>query len=119
MARIATNQVGPWEQNVRIRRYLEWPTHIPANQEQLAWLGYKGGTLPGTLTVVYYAQPWDRAQPVVVALFFHNLPTDIYRQWRRSLPHDELARWLLRDRQAIPLMDRLIDSYVAAEAVGN
>lgn len=115
MARIATNQVGPWEQNVRIRRYLEWPTHIPANQEQLAWLGYKGGTLPGTLTVVYYAQPWDRAQPVVAALFFHNLPTDIYRQWRRSLPHDELARWLLRDRQAIPLLNGLIDTHVATE----
>ncbi|HSM58645.1 MAG TPA: serine hydrolase [Candidatus Sulfomarinibacteraceae bacterium] len=112
MARIATNDLGPWEQNVRIRRYLEWPTHIPVNQEKLAWLGYKGGSLPGVLTVVYYAQPWDRAHPVVVALFFHDLPLDTYRQWRRSLPHDELARWLLREREAIPTLRALLDQDV-------
>ncbi|MFW6070069.1 MAG: serine hydrolase [bacterium] len=108
MARIATNELAPWEQNVRIRRYLEWPTHIPVNQEKLAWLGYKGGSLPGVLTVVYYAQPWDRTQPVVVALFFHDLPLDTYRQWRRSLPHDELARWLLREQEAIPTLRALL-----------
>ncbi len=107
MAQIALNTLGPWEESVRIRRYMEWPTHFPDNQEQLAWLGYKGGSLPGVLTVVYYAQPWNTIQPVVVALFFHDLPTEIYRDWRRSLPHDELARWLLREREAIPLLRTL------------
>ena len=101
MGRIADNQLGPWEQSVRIRRYLEWPTGFPTNQERLAWLGYKGGSLPGVLTVVYYAQPWDRQRPVVVALFLHNLPLQTYREWRHTLPHDELARWLLYDREAI------------------
>lgn len=110
MALIANNQVGPWEQNVRIRRYLEWPTHIPANQETLAWLGYKGGSLPGVLTAAYYAQPWDRAQPVAVALFFHNIPPKTYRQWRHTLPHDELARWLLYDREAILTLKALLSS---------
>ena len=109
MARIALNAIGPWEESVRVRRYMEWPTHFPVNQERLAWLGYKGGSLPGVLTVVYYAQPWDTVQPVVVALFFHDLPTDVYRQWRRNLPHDELARWLLRDREAIPTLQALLD----------
>jgi beta-lactamase class A len=108
MARIATNQLGPWEQNVRIRRYLEWPTQFPINQEKLAWIGYKGGSLPGVLTVAYYAQPWDRAQPVVVALFFHDLPLDTFRTWRQNLPHDELARWLLRERDAIPTLRALL-----------
>lgn len=108
MAQIATNNMGPWEQSVRIRRYMEWPTHFEANQEKLAWLGYKGGSLPGVLSVVYYAQPWDRVQPVVVALFFHDLPRETYRDWRRSLPHDELARWLLRERDAIPLLSTLL-----------
>jgi hypothetical protein len=108
MAQIATNNMGPWEQSVRIRRYLEWPTHFEANQEKLAWLGYKGGSLPGVLSVVYYAQPWDRTQPVVVALFFHDLPREVYRDWRRSLPHDELARWLLRERDAIPMLSALL-----------
>ena len=101
MGRIAENQFGPWEQNVRIRSYMEWPTAFPANQQTLAWLGYKGGSLPGVLTSAYYAQPWNRARPVVVALFFHDLPITIYRQWRRELPNDELARWLLYEREAI------------------
>jgi D-alanyl-D-alanine carboxypeptidase len=101
MGRIAENQFGPWEQNVRIRNYMEWPTAFPANQQTLAWLGYKGGSLPGVLTSAYYAQPWDRARPVVVALFFHDLPITTYRQWRRELPNDELARWLLYEREAI------------------
>lgn len=109
MAQIALNTLGPWEESVRVRRYMEWPTHFTDNQEQLAWLGYKGGSLPGVLTVAYYAQPWDAAQPVVVALFFHNLPTDTYRQWRRTLPHDELARWLLREREATPAIHALFN----------
>lgn len=108
MAQIATNRLGPWEQNVRIRRYLEWPTAFPANQEKLAWLGYKGGSLPAVLTVVYYAQPWHTTEPVAVALFFHDLPLETYRQWRRTLPHDELARWLLREPQAIPALKALL-----------
>lgn len=104
MARIATNEVGSWEHSVLVRRYMEWPTHFPDNQQRLAWLGYKGGSLPGVLTVAYYAQPWDTVRPVVVALFFHELPNDVYRDWRRSLPHDELARWLLREREAISIL---------------
>lgn len=109
MAQIALNTLGPWEESVRIRRYMEWPTHFTDNQERLAWLGYKGGSLPGVMTVAYYAQPWDTPQPVVVALFFHNLPTDTYRQWRRTLPHDELARWLLREREATPAIHALLN----------
>lgn len=100
MGRIAENQLGTWDYSVLIRRYLEWPTAFPANQS-LAWLGYKGGSLPGVLTSSYYAQAWDRSRPVVVTLFFHDLPLQSYRQWRRSLPNDELARWLLYDTDAI------------------
>lgn len=110
MAQIAENQLGPWEQNVRIRRYLEWPTFFTVNQQTLAWLGYKGGSLPGILTVAYYAQPWDTVRPVVVVLFFRDLPLSTYRQWRRSLPHDELARWLLYEREAIPLLRQILES---------
>ncbi|MDT8305218.1 MAG: serine hydrolase [Anaerolineae bacterium] len=108
MGMIAENQFGPWEQNVRIRSYLEWPTAFSANQQTLAWLGYKGGSLPGVLTAAYYAQPWDRARPVVVALFFHDLPATTYRQWRRTLPNDELARWLLYERDAISTLHAIL-----------
>lgn len=108
MAQIAENELGPWEQSVRIRRYLEWPTFFDVNQRTLAWLGYKGGSLPGILTVAYYAQPWDAARPVVVVLFFRDLPLSTFRQWRRNLPHDELARWLLYEREAIPLVREML-----------
>lgn len=104
MATIAQNQLGSWELSVLIRRYLEWPTFFPDNQQQLAWTGYKGGSLPGVLTAAYYAQPWWDTQPVVVALFYRDLPQSTYQQWRRELPNDELARWLLRDPEAIPLL---------------
>ena len=77
-------------------------------KEKLAWLGYKGGSLPAVLTVVYYAQPWHTTEPVAVALFFHDLPLETYRQWRRTLPHDELARWLLYEREAIPLVREML-----------
>jgi hypothetical protein len=107
MGRIAENQLGAWDHSVLIRRYLEWPTAFPANQS-LAWLGYKGGSLPGVLTASYYAQPWDRARPVVVTLFLHDLPLETYRDWRRSLPNDELARWLLYDRNAIETLRTIL-----------
>lgn len=107
MGLIAENQLGTWDHSVLIRRYLEWPTAFPANQS-LAWLGYKGGSLPGVLTASYYAQPWDRARPVVVTLFFHDLPLQTYREWRRSLPNDELARWLLYDASAIDTLRSIL-----------
>ncbi len=107
MGLIAENRLGAWDHSVLIRRYLEWPTAFPANQT-LAWLGYKGGSLPGVLTASYYAQPWDRARPVVVALFFHDLPVQTYRDWRRSLPNDELARWLLYDAGAIDTLRTIL-----------
>jgi hypothetical protein len=109
MGKIAENRLGTWDHSVLIRRYLEWPTAFPANQS-LAWLGYKGGSLPGVLTASYYAQPWDRARPVVVALFFHDLPLETYRDWRRSLPNDELARWLLYDAGAMETLRAILFS---------
>jgi hypothetical protein len=110
MARIAGNSLGTWEKSVLIRRYLEWPTFFPVNQNLMAWLGYKGGSLPGVLTSAYYAQPWWRTQPVAVALFFRDLPTETYQEWLREQTHDELARWLLREPDAIPLLKVALES---------
>ncbi|MCZ7670017.1 MAG: hypothetical protein M5U34_24010 [Chloroflexi bacterium] len=39
---------------------------------------------------------------------FHDLPTYTYRQWRYSLTHDEFARWLLYDPQAITAVANVI-----------
>lgn len=109
MERITLNEVGPWEMNVIIRRYLEWPTFFTVNQEKLAWLGYKGGSLPGILTGAFYGQPWVVSRPVVVILFFRNLPQELYQQWRQNYPNDELARWLLLEPTAIPALKNLLN----------
>jgi hypothetical protein len=56
------------------------------------------------LTTAYYAYRWGDAAPVIVVLFYRDLPQQLYREWRFDLPHDELARWLLADPEAIPLL---------------
>jgi hypothetical protein len=57
------------------------------------------------LTTAYYAYHWDSpSAPVVVTLFYRDLPQQTYRAWRSSLAHDELARWLLSDPAAISLL---------------
>jgi len=104
MARLAQNGLSNPESSYLARRYLEWPNQFPANQALFSNIGYKNGALPGVLTTVYYAYRWNDPAPVVVALFFRDLPQDTYRRWRFDLPHDELARWLLSDPAAIPAL---------------
>ena len=48
--------------------------------------------------------------PVVVVLFFRQLPRQTYRQWLRDLPNDEFARWLLADPSAIPQLHLALQS---------
>lgn len=102
MARIVSDQLGsPRVHNV-VRYYLEWPLEFfAANRERYLAIGYKNGALPGVLTTVYYAWPVGSAEPVVVALFYRDLPLSTYQRWRRTLPDDALAHWLLSDPQAI------------------
>ena len=104
MARLAQNGLSNPDSSFRARVYLEWPNQFEANQQLFSNVGYKNGSLPGVLTTVYYAYRWDDPAPVVVALFYRDLPQDTYRRWRNDLPHDELARWLLADPAAIPAL---------------
>lgn len=104
MARLAQNGLSNGESSYQARRLLEWPTTFTANRSQFSNVGYKDGNLPGVLTTVYYAYRLGEVDPIVVILFYHDLPFNTYQRWRDSLPHDELARWLLTDEQAIPLL---------------
>ena len=104
MARLAQNGLSNADSSFQARRILEWPNQFEANQEWFSNVGYKNGALPGVLTTVYYAYRWDDPAPVVVVLFFRDLPQETYRRWRSELPHDELARWLLADPAAIPAL---------------
>jgi D-alanyl-D-alanine carboxypeptidase len=104
MALIAQNGLSNPESSFLARRYLEWPMIFPANQARFSNLGYKNGSLPGMLNTAYYAYPTGEVTPTVVILFFQDLPGSSYRQWRSSLAHDELARWLLDNPEAIRLL---------------
>ncbi len=104
MAQIAQNGLSNPESSFLARRYLEWPMLFPDNQERFSNLGYKNGSLPGILTTAYYAYPIGEVTPTIVILFFRDLPVDTYREWRRTLPHDELARWLLDNPEGVSLL---------------
>jgi beta-lactamase class A len=108
MATIGINGLSNDESSFIARRYLEWPMRFEANQELFSNVGYKGGTLPGILTTVYYAYPLGESSPVVVALFYRDLPGFTYRAWRDNLAHDELARWLLYEPEAIPALAAML-----------
>lgn len=110
MALIALNGLSSGDSSFIARRHLEWVMRFSANQELFSNLGYKGGSLPGVLTTVYYAYPIGENTPVVVALFYRGLNGDTYRSWRNDLPHDELARWLLYDPAAIPAVKAVLET---------
>ena len=107
MARLAQNGLSTADSSFQARRYLEWPNQFEANVSWASNVGYKNGALPGVLTTVYYAYRWDDPAPIIVALFYRDLPQDTYRQWRNDLPHDELARWLLSEPTAIAALREL------------
>jgi|GEM_PF-1432633 len=110
MAKIVQNGLRSSYVNILVRRNLEWPLSVyPINQELFYTVGYKNGSLPGILNTLYYASPRDGGGLVVVALFFRHLPQATYREWQRTLTHDELARWLLTDPQAIPALRALLE----------
>lgn len=109
MARLALNGLSSGESSFIARRYLEWPMQFETNQDLFSNLGYKNGSLPGILTTVYYAYPSGEQTPIVVALFYRDLPRRTYQQWRRQLPHDELARWIISDPQAIPALRAVLE----------
>jgi hypothetical protein len=101
LKKISSGELGSDYANFLVRRAIEWPMIYLVNQELFSSVGYKSGSLPGVLNSAYYATRLEDGAQVVVVLFFHDLPMSTYRQWRRTLPHDEFARWLLSDPGAI------------------
>jgi hypothetical protein len=110
LLRLAQNGLSNPDSSYYARRYLEWPMRFEENQALFSNLGYKNGSLPGILNTAYYAYRSGEVVPVVVVLFYHNLPQELYRQWRSDLPHDELARWLLADPEAILALRATLNS---------
>ncbi|MEM8858810.1 MAG: serine hydrolase [Chloroflexota bacterium] len=111
MAQLIQDEVGTPATSRLIRSHLEWPiVEFPSNRVRYNTVGYKNGTLPGVLTTLYYAEPYWADRPIVVALFYRNLPRSTYQRWRREFPHDALAHWLMTNPQGIHVMHVLRDS---------
>ena len=111
MAQLIQDEIGSPETSRLIRSHLEWPINeFPVNRSRYNTVGYKNGTLPGVLTTLYYAEPFWGDRPIVVALFYRNLPSQTYRRWRREFPHDALAHWLMSNPNGIHIMHVLRDS---------
>ncbi len=111
MAKLIQDEVGTPATSRLIRSHLEWPiVEFPSNQTRYNTVGYKNGTLPGVLTTLYYAEPYWSDRPIVVALFYRNLPQNTYRRWRREFPHDALAHWLMTNPRGIHIMHVLRDA---------
>ncbi len=111
MAQIVRGNIGSPSTNRQIRDALEWPYDaFASNRERYQMIGYKNGSLPGVLTSVYYSWVLDADQPVVLALFYKNLPNNLYQTWRRDLPHDAFAHWLMSDPNALHIMHVWRDS---------
>lgn len=104
LSRLAQNGLSTPDSSYQARLILEWPNQFDVNQEAFSNVGYKNGALAGVLNSAYYAYRWDDGAPVIVVLFFRDIPQQTYRSWRFDLPHDELARWLLADPAAIPAL---------------
>jgi D-alanyl-D-alanine carboxypeptidase len=109
MVLLAQNGLSNADSSFQARRLLEWPMRFPVNQATFSNLGYKNGSLPGVLTTVYYGYRRGENVPVVIALFYRDLPQQTYRRWRFDLPHDELARWLLASPDALPLLAAVLN----------
>lgn len=111
MTRIAQGSIGSADANATIRSHLSWPLDVfPNNLERYMDIGYKNGTFPGVLNAAYFARRLGDPLPVVVVIFFEDLPNQTYQQWRRNLPNDALAHWLLSNPNAIHILHVLRDS---------
>jgi D-alanyl-D-alanine carboxypeptidase len=108
LSQILSNEIATPYVNLIVRRALEWPIEIPENQDQFSIIGYKGGSLPGILTTAYYGQRQIDGRRIVVVLFFRDLPRNTYQAWLADHSHDELARWLLSDEDAIEYLRQLL-----------
>lgn len=77
-----------------MRAVMSWPMQFELNRENFFTIGLKGGSLPGILTGVYFAQP-KGGQPLALAIFYHDLPQEQYTDWLRNFEQQELEFYVL------------------------
>lgn len=77
-----------------MRAVLSWPMQFETNRENFFTIGLKGGSFPGIITGAYFAQP-KGGQPLVLAIFYHDLPQEQYTTWLQDFEHQELDFYVL------------------------
>jgi D-alanyl-D-alanine carboxypeptidase len=62
-----------------VREHLEWlHEYQPETRKSFKYIGLKGGSLPGVLTVALCAEPRDENNQYALTLFLNGLPTEVY-----------------------------------------
>lgn len=89
MAALVRDDVLPPRATAAMRAALSWPMRIEINRDRFVTLGKKGGSLPGTLTAAYYADPKE-GDPIVLVVFYRDLPSERYLAWLRSYDQEVL-----------------------------
>lgn len=80
-----------------VARHLEWPMEaFPSNRRRFERFGSKGGTLAGVNTQATFVRP-RRGRPLVVALFFRDLPPDVERAFGDTECHQRFVTDLAAD----------------------
>ena len=78
-----TDQLGLY---AHARRRLSWPLHNKDDELAFRLWGTKGGSLPGVLTSVHFAESL-KGNKRIVALFLHDLPISAWAALTKSFAH--------------------------------
>ncbi len=74
---------------------LSWPMQFDDNRALFFSLGTKGGSLPGIITSAYFAHP-KQNDPLVLVVFYRDLPSDRYLDWLHSFNQQQFEWYLLQ-----------------------
>ena len=95
MAILQRGDTLPATTSVIMHAALSWPMQFDDNRAKFFSLGTKGGSLPGILTGAYFAQP-KQNDPLVLVVFYRDLPSDRYLDWLHSFDQQQFEFYLLQ-----------------------
>jgi D-alanyl-D-alanine carboxypeptidase len=98
MQAIATGRVLPPKVTALMQPILDWPRDASAaNAERFAAYLTKGGSLPGVLTEASYIRMVGQPSGTSIALFFRDLPKDVFASMSTTFVHQQFMVQLAGD----------------------
>ncbi len=95
MAILQRGDTLPATTSVIMHAALSWPMQFDDNRAIFFSLGTKGGSLPGIITAAYFAHP-KHNDPIVLVVFYRDLPSDRYLNWLHSFDQQQFEWYLLQ-----------------------